>query len=397
MSKKVSLESLCVKQYKDSKTTQPHQLPIYATSSFAFDNVEDSIDIFEGKKTGHVYSRYGNPTIDTVGQKIADLETWGTGLEGYGYMTSSGMSAITTIMASVLKSGNTILTQRDLYGGTMELFLSFFNNMGINTIFEDLNDTDAIEHILQSNWSVKAIYFETPSNPTLKCIDIAAIAKVAKKYGVWTIVDNTFCTPVLQRPLSLGVDFVIHSTTKYLNGHGNSIAGAIVGYKKDIQKKIWTTLKLTGATCNPWDAWLVNNGLKTLPLRMERHSENAMALATFLKNHPKVKKVNYNGLTSDPYHKLASKQMKYYGGMLSFEIDAPKETVLKTINHLELCTIAPTLGDIDTLILHPATSSHLNVDKRTREEAGITDQLVRVSVGIENIEDIIADFERALK
>ncbi len=397
MSRKLKIDSLCVKEYKDNRTTQPHQLPIYATSSFVFEDLQEGIDIFTKKKEGHSYGRYGNPTMDTVGQKLADLEAYGTGLEAYGYLTSSGMSAISTIILSVLKSGDTILTQTDLYGGTTELFVKVIANSGIKTMMIDLTQIDAVEQTLRDNMgSIKMIYIETPANPTMRCIDIKAIAKLAQKYGVITVADNTFCTPYIQQPLSLGIDFVIHSTTKYLNGHGNSIAGVIIGHKAEFKMQVWQALKLLGTTCNPWDAWLINNGLKTLALRMDRHSANAMDIAQYLSKHAKVKLVNYNGLPSNRYHDVAKSQMRTFGGMLSFEIDGNLGQVITAIDKLQFCTNAPTLGDVDTLVLHPATSSHLNVNKEQRIAAGITDGLVRLSVGIENVEDIIADWDQAL-
>jgi methionine-gamma-lyase len=306
------------------------------------------------------------------------------------------MSAISTVILSLLKSGETLLTQGDLYGGTTELLLKVVANAGIKTVFTDLTDLDAIEQLCLNNRAVKMIYLETPANPTMKCIDILAVSRIAKKYGVLTCVDNTFCTPLLQQPLSFGIDFVIHSTTKFINGHGNSIAGVIVGHDIKYKKQIWTTLKLLGTTCSPWEAWLINNGLKTLSLRMAKHSENAMQVALYLKSHPKVTSVNYNGLEDHPYHETAKKQMKGFGGMLSFEINASLEEVLTILNKLKFCTLAPTLGDVDTLVLHPVTSSHLNVDKYQREANGITDGLVRLSVGIESAEDIIYDLEQAL-
>ena len=240
------------------------------------------------------------------------------------------------------------------------------------------------------------IYFETPANPTLRCIDIRQMARLGKKYGVFTCADNTFCTPLLQQPLALGIDYVIHSTTKYLNGHGNSIAGVIIGHDEQHRKKIWTTLKLLGTTCNAWDAWLINNGLKTLALRMQKHSENAMSVATFLAGHSRVRKVNYNGLKNHAYHETAASQMKAFGGMLSFEVDGDLAFTLGVMNRMQFCTLAPTLGDVDTLVLHPATSSHLNIDKAQREKSGITDGLIRISVGIEDSNDIIDDLDQAL-
>ncbi|MDF1699008.1 MAG: aminotransferase class I/II-fold pyridoxal phosphate-dependent enzyme [Saprospiraceae bacterium] len=396
MSKKISFQSTCVKEFQRNESTKPHQLPLYATSSFDFEKIEDGIDIFTGQKTGHVYSRYGNPTVDTVANKLAHLEAYGTDLNPYGWLTSSGMSAISTLVIGTLNQGDKILTQGNLYGGTTELFIKVLGSMGIQPIFINLKDKEAVSHKLEEDSAIKMIYLETPANPTLACIDIEWIADLAKSKGVLTAIDNTFCTPLIQQPLALGIDFVVHSTTKYINGHGNSIAGVIIGHLEEYKKGIWTTLKLAGTNCNPWDAWLINNGIKTLGLRMERHCSNAQTLAEYLEQHEKVSLVNYTGLKSHPDHELAKKQMKGHGGMLSFEIKAGKEAALAFMNKVQFCSLAPTLGDVDTLILHPATSSHLNVDKELREANGISDGLIRVSVGIEDINDIISDIEQAL-
>lgn len=395
-SRSIKLASLCVKEYKDNRTTKPHQLPIYATSSFEFDTIQEGIDIFTGNTQGHVYGRYGNPTIDTVAQKIADLESFGTGNKAWGLLTSSGMSAISTVIYGLLKQGDKILTQGNLYGGTTELFSKIVSNAGIECIFTDFTETDKLEAIIREDRKIKLIYLETPANPTMACVDIKLVAALAKKYGLLSCIDNTFCTPIIQQPLKYGIDVVIHSTTKYLNGHGNSIAGAIVGTEDGLFKKVKSTLKLIGSTCNPFDAWLVNNGMKTLALRMQKHSANALELASFLESHPKVNAVNYNGLISNKFHDIASKQMSMYGGMLSFELK-DQQSALKCIDHLKFCSLAPTLGDTDTLVLHPVTSSHLNVPKALRESNGIRDGLIRVSVGIEEAVDIIDDFSQALE
>jgi methionine-gamma-lyase len=392
----MTFETLCVSEGKHNNTTPPHQLPIYATSSFAFESVEDTVDVFTGQKSGHSYSRYGNPTIDTVADKIARLEAFGSDISPYGFLTSSGMSAISTLVMALVGQGDTILTQSNLYGGTTELFSKVLSRQGVNSIFAKLDDLSILEQHLSENKSIKLIYLETPANPTMQCLDLKAIADVAKRYNVLTAVDNTFCTPYLQRPLSLGIDFVVHSTTKYLNGHGNSISGAIVGHQDEYKKPIHTALKLIGSTCNSWDAWLINNGLKTLTLRMDRHSSNALALANFLSTHPKVEKTNYPGLTSSPTHHIAKKQMSQYGGMLSFDVGSEK-AALKVINALKIATNAPTLGDVDTLVLHPITSSHLNVDSAQRAANGLTPGLIRLSVGIENEGDLLGDLERALR
>jgi methionine-gamma-lyase len=393
----MTFDSICVQQQPDKKTTRPHQLPIYATSSFDFETIDQGINIFKGEETGHVYSRYANPTVDAVADKIAQLESFGLAEQAHGLMVSSGMAAISTLFMGLLKTGDKILTQGNLYGGTTELLLKVFQPMGIETIMTDLKNPQKVEDHLRKDKAIKLLYFETPANPTLACIDIAALTEIAQRHQVTTAVDNTFCTPYLQQPLQLGVDYIIHSTTKYLNGHGNSIAGAIVG--KDVEtmkKKIWQVMKLAGTNCSPFEAWLTNYGLKTLPLRMDRHCSNALALAQWLETQPAVAKVNYPGLTTNSEHATAKKQMKAYGGMLSFELKGGLQEGIQFMNKIKFCSLAPTLGDVDTLILHPASSSHLNVSKEIRQTNGITDGLIRLSVGIESITDLIQDLSQAM-
>lgn len=397
MQDKIGFGSLCVHEMHRKETTAPHVLPIYATSSFAFETVDQGIDIFLGKEKGHVYSRYANPTIDAVAEKIAKMETHGLDIEAKAIMFSSGMSAISTLAMSVLKTGDKILTQGNLYGGTTELFLKVFQPLGIETILTDLKNTNQVEEMIKRDTTIKMLYFETPANPTMACVDMEALADIASRHSRISVVDNTFCTPYLQQPFQFGVDYIVHSTTKFLNGHGNSIAGVLVGKDQEMMDgKIWQTMKLAGTNCNAWDAWLVHNGMKTLELRMDRHSQNAMRIAQYLEKHPKISRVNYNGLLSHPDHELASKQMRGFGGMLSFELRDGLQAGINFMNKIKFCTLAPTLGDVDTLILHPASMSHINIPKEVRLENGITDGLVRLSVGIENVEDIIADLDQAL-
>ncbi len=397
MSAKVGFGSICAKEWKSKQPIRPHQLPIYATSSFEFDSIEQGIDIFKGLEEGHKYSRYANPTVDAVAEKIARLETYNLDIEAEAIMVSSGMSAISTLVLGLLKSGDKILTQGNLYGGTTELFLKIFEPLGIECIMTDLKDLNQVESIIQSDKSIKLLYFETPANPTMACVDMKSLCEIAQKHGIKTAVDNTFMTPYLQQPFKFGLDFIIHSTTKFLNGHGNSIAGIIVGKDKALmQQKIWVAMKLAGTNCNPFDAWMLNNGMKTLALRMDKHSANAMAIATFLEQHPKVARVNYNGLSSHPDHELAKRQMTDFGGMLSFELKGGLEAGIHFMNNIKLCTLAPTLGDVDTLVLHPASSSHINVAKEIRERNGISDGLIRLSVGIEDEVDLIADLGQAI-
>lgn len=390
--------TLCVKDAKDNRTTKPHQLPIYATSSFELASVEEGMAVFKDPMSGHLYGRFSNPTIDAVADKIAQLEAHNTDVDApWGVMTSSGMSAITTVILAELVSGDKILTQGNLYGGTTELIKNRLPLYGIGCTLTNLTDLNQVREALKKDKTIKLIYFETPSNPSLDVIDIEEIAQVAKEYNVLTVVDNTFCTPVIQQPLSLGIDYVIHSSTKYLNGHGNSITGVVIGYGKERKKKVWSTMKLIGTNCNPFDAWLVNNGMKTLVLRMKQHSNNATALSEYLQSHPKVASVNYLGLESHPYHNIAKKQMALSGGMMSFEVAGGLSAGIAFMNALNIGSLAPTMGDVDTLIMHPASMSHLNVEPTLRLENGISDSMIRVSVGIEDIEDLCEDFDHALQ
>lgn len=390
-------DSLTVKERPDNRTTRPHILPIYASSSFAFEDIDQGIEIFKNIESGHVYSRYANPTVDTVAQKIADLEAHGLDMEAHAVMTSSGMSAISTLLLGVLKAGDKVLSQANLYGGTTDLLKSIFGQFGIETVFTNLKDIAGVERHFQQDSSIKMLYCETPANPTLACVDIQALSDIAHRNGALCAIDNTFQTPYLQQPFAFGVDFIIHSTTKYLNGHGNSIAGIIIGRDKEMmRKKVWHAMKLVGTNCSPFEAWLTYNGLKTLSLRMDRHCSNAQALAEFLEQHPAVSRVNYPGLPSHPDHALAQRQMRGNGGMLSFELKGGLEAGIACMNRIRFCTLAPTLGDTDTLILHPASMSHLSVPKAVRLENGITDGLVRVSVGIEHVDDIREDLKQAI-
>ncbi len=393
----IKFGSFCANEFKNNQTVRPHQLPIYATSSFEFETIEEGIDIFKGNKKGLVYGRYGNPTMETVARKIAAMETFDLDMTAKGIMTSSGMSAISTLFLSLLKSGDNVLTQGNLYGGTTELLKKVLAPCGIAPMFTDLQDLNQVEQLLRDNPAIRLLYFETPANPTMACVDIEQLCALAAKYNCLTAIDNTFCTPYLQQPFKYGADFIIHSTTKFLNGQGNSIAGVIIGRDLELmEKKVWVAMKLMGTNCNPFDAWLVNNGLKTLAIRMDRHSENAQQIAEYLEGHEKVARVNYNGLPSHPDHLIAKKQMRQFGGMLSFELADGLEAGLRFMNAIKLCTLAPTLGDVDTLVLHPASSSHINVDRDLRLKNGITDGLIRLSVGIEDVEDLIGDIDRAI-
>lgn len=397
MKKDLQFGSLCVHDFTKKLHNPPHQLPIYASSSFAFENLEQGIDIFSGKKAGHLYSRYGNPTVETVADKIANLETFGLEMEAKCFLFSSGMAAISSLLIASVKSGDQILTQNNLYGGTTYFFQQILEPLGVETIFANFSNLENVEALLKENKNIKMIYLESPANPTLACIDLERIAQLAQQFGAKTAIDNTFSTPYLQQPFQFGIDFVIHSTTKFLNGHGNSISGAVIGKDVDfMMEKVWKVLKLVGTNSNAFDAWMLNNGLKTLELRMDRHCQNADALAHFLQKNNKVTHVNYPSLKTHPDFDLAKKQMRGSGGMLSFELQGGFDAAVKFVERLQFCTIAPTLGDVDTLIVHPASMSHLDIPKAEREAVGITDGLIRVSVGIENVEDILRDMEQGI-
>lgn len=388
-------ESFLAQEPKYISKNPPHIMPLTATSSFVFETTEEGRDIFSQKEDGYVYSRYGNPTVDAVGKKIADMEMYGLEEEGFGLMTSSGMSAISSIFIALLEAGDTVLTQKNLYGGTAEFIAKYLEKLGIKVIWADLFDIDIVQNIFETN-KVDLLFCETPANPTLSCLDLDAITEIAQANNCVTVVDNSFCTPYIQQPLLLGANFVIHSTTKFLNGHGNSIGGVIVGRDKLHEEIVLDAIKLSGTNCSPFEAWLINNGMKTLALRMDRHSQNAMTLASFLEMHPQISHVNYPFLKSHESHELAKKQMMKGGGMISFELVGGFDKALQFTNNLNLCTLAPTFGDTDSLIIHPASSSHRNIDPKIRTSQGITDGLIRMSVGIEHIDDIIADIQQAI-
>ena len=396
-SKSLHFASLCVKDRYVEPKVKPHALPIMATSSFEFDSAVESIDAFQDPLASHVYSRYGNPTVEATADKLALLEGHGLEESPSAILCSTGMAAISTLFASILQQGDTVLTQGSIYGGTTELINKVFDRFGIIGKFQDLRNETLLRQSLDENKSIKLIYVETPSNPSLQCVDLNMISTIAKEYGIKTAIDNTFSTPYLQRPFEFGIDYIVHSTTKYLNGHGNSLSGAILcKTESEMKERFWPTMKLLGTSCSAFDAWMLNTGMRTLAIRMERHCDNAESLAEYLLHHEKILQVNYPGLINHESHSIAKKQMKRYGGMLSFELKGGLEAGKVLMSSLRMFSIAPTLGDVDTLVLHPASSSHLKVDRQVRLANGITDGLVRCSVGIEDQKDILGDFEQAL-
>jgi methionine-gamma-lyase len=376
-----------------------HQVPIYASSTYVYDTAEQGMRRFSGQEEGFIYSRWGNPTVAEAEAKIAALETFGlqNGIEAKAILHASGMAAISTLMLSVLKPGDRILTHYSLYGGTDELVQKILPPFQINADIVDLRDLDKTESFLKSEKNIRLLYIETPANPTIQCVDIEALCGLAKKYGLLVACDNTFASPYLQQPFLHGVDFIVHSTTKFLNGHGTAIGGVLLGKNIELMKTHVTKVhRLLGGNANPFDAFLLIQGIKTLELRMERHCSNAMLVAEFLEKHAAVSKVNYNGLASHTDYAVSKKQMRHPGGMLSFELKNGLQAGISFMNKLQMCVRTVSLGTCDTLLSHPASMSHAGIPKEQREKHGISDGLIRMNVGIENIEDIVNDLAQAL-
>ncbi len=378
-----------------------HLTPIYASSTYVFDTAEQGMRRFSGDENGYIYSRWGNPSLKEAEDKIAAMESFGlvengNPLQLKARLHASGMAAISTLMLGNLKSGDKILSHYSLYGGTQELMNRVLPELGIEAIIVDLRDLNKAEEAFKNAPKIKMLYLETPANPTIQCVDIDALTKWGKQHNLLIAVDNTFATPYLQQPFKYGVDYVVHSTTKFLNGHGTAIGGALVG--KDIEKmntRMEKVHRLLGGNSNSFDAFLLTQGMKTLEVRMERHCTNAMKVAEFLEKNAAISKVNYLGLKSHPDYATAQKQMKHPGPMLSFEMKGGLEAGKKFIDQLQMCVRAVSLGSCDTLLSHPASMTHYGVPKEDREKYGITDGLIRMSVGIENAEDILEDLEQA--
>ena len=366
--------------------------PIYQSSTFEFETVEQGGARFAGQEGGYIYTRLGNPTVAAVEAKVASLEGGEAAVA-----TGSGMGAISSALWSALKAGDEIVASDTLYGCTYALMNHGLPNFGVQVHFVDFSDPEAIRAALNEHTAV--VYMETPCNPTLKVVDIEAIASIAHAHNaaIKVIVDNTFATPYLQQPLRLGADVVVHSATKYLNGHGDVIAGIVVGSSEFITRCRMLGVKdMTGSVMSPFDAFLMARGMKTLDIRMERHCANAMQVARFLEDHPAVEKVYYPGLESFAGYETAKKQMKLPGGMMSIELKADKAATAAALNKLQLCVIAVSLGDAETLVEHPATMTHSTYTAEELKASGISEGLVRISVGLEDPEDIIADLKSVL-
>ena len=380
-----------------------HTTPIYATSTFTFDSTNEGMERFKGTDKTRIYSRWGNPTFLAAEKTIEALEAHGLKnekgepLELKALLHSSGQAAMSTLFFSNLSAGDTLLSHYSLYGGTQELMQKILAEAGIKTLLIDVRDLKLLEKTIGENPEIKLIHLETPANPTIQCVDIEAICSIAHQHNIKVSVDNTVATPYLQQPFALGADFVFHSATKFLNGHGSAISGVLLG--KDLafmQSKVWKWHVLLGGNSNAFDSYLLIQGMKTLEIRMDRHCSNTEKVAAYLSKHPAIEKVNYTGLSSHPDHAIAKKQMKKHAPLISFELKGGLEAGKIFIDALEVCTRAVSLGTVDTLVSHPATMTHYGIPREERIKYGITDGLIRMSVGIENYEDLEADLEQAL-
>lgn len=390
-----------------SNPLNAHVTPIYQTSTFNFPDVETGAARFKGEEPGYIYTRLNNPNLEQLAFKLAVLE----GLDLLrsqpnqspeetvaGLVFASGMAAVTAAILARVKSGQTVIAQKHVYSATHNFLQDLAPQYGIQVIWLAEGTHAEWEAAFQAYPQASLAYTETPANPTLSLVDLAGVAEIAHRANAWLMVDNTFATPYCQRPLSLGADIVVHSTTKYLSGHGLVVGGAVISSQVDYVKgPLYQMFKILGGCPSPFDAWLTNIGLKTFEVRMQRHCENALEIAHYLENHAKVGQVYYPYLASHPDHELARRQMLSGGGMIAFELKGGLRAGAALMDHVRVSTLAVSLGNVDSLISHPASMTHSNVSPETRLSMGISDGLVRYSIGIENCADLIADLEQALK
>ncbi len=363
--------------------------PIYQTSTFSFKNAKHGADLFAGREKGFIYTRIGNPTIGALENKLAELEN-GCG----GIALSSGMAAVTTVYMAFLGQGEHIVCTSAVYGPSRAVLESHFAKFGVESTFVDSSNLKEIEDVIKPN--TKLLYLETPANPTIALTDIKKASEIAHKHGVLVVVDNTFCSPYLQRPLDLGADVALHSLTKFINGHADIVGGALVAKDPEVYAKLRKTMVYMGGNMDPHQAYMVIRGVKTLSIRVDRAQESAMKVAEYLEKHPKVAWVKYPGLKSFPQYDLAQEQMDGPGAMISFELKGGYDAGVTLMDNVHLALLAVSLGGVETLIQHPASMTHAGLPREARIQADITDGLVRFAVGIENVEDIIADLDHAL-
>lgn len=363
--------------------------PLVLATTFQMGSTENGAALFSGEKEGYVYTRWANPTVSVLERRVAALE----GAEAC-VATASGMAAITTTFLANLKAGDHVVASRAIYPSTYAVLSQDFSQFGIETTFVDATDIENVAEAMRPN--TRVVYVETPGNPILAVCDLSEIARIARVAGAVSICDNTFATPINQQPIELGIDLVLHAGTKYMCGHGDAVGGLIVGSRESIERTRTHTLRYFGGILSPFNAYLITRGIVTLPLRMKQHNANAMAVARFLEGHAAVASVSYPGLESHPQHLIAKKQMRGFGGMVSFELKGGLEAGARMMDRVRLCALATSLGDARSLISHPATTSHVVVSREARLAQGVTDGLVRLSVGIEDVNDIIGDLTQAL-
>jgi len=379
-----SLETQAIRAGHDRTHEGEHSMPIFATSSYVFKSAEEASLKFTGQVPGNIYSRFTNPTVDTFQKRLALMEKGERCLA-----FASGMAAIMAVGMGLLKAGDHVVSSRSVFGNTILMFQNYFGKFGVETDFVKLTDLTAWEAAIKPN--TRFLFLETPSNPMIEIADIKALADIAHKHGCLLVVDNVFCTPVLQKPLELGADIIVHSATKYIDGQGRCVGGAVIASDEIIEKNIYPYLRTGGATMSAFNAWVFLSGLETLAVRMKAHCDNAFELAKWLENQDSVAKVHYPGLESHAQHELAKQQQSHFGGVVSFELKGGKEQAWKLIDSTKMLSITANLGDVKTTITHPATTTHGRLSAEVRAEAGITDSLVRISVGLENVQDIKQD------
>jgi O-succinylhomoserine sulfhydrylase len=389
MNDSYGLETLAVRAGTDRTHFGEHSDALFLTSSFVFDSAAQAAERFANREPGNIYSRFTNPTVSAFEQRLAALE----GAEVC-IATSSGMSAILSCAMGLLKAGDHIVCSAQVFGATVQLFGSILKRFGVESTFVPGSNPAAWENAVQPG--TRLLFVETPSNPTMEIFDIAALAQVAKKAGALLAVDNVFCTPVAQRPLDLGADIVIHSATKYLDGQGRVLGGAVLGRRATIYEGVFGFLRTAGPTMSAFNAWVILKGLETLRIRVEAQSAAALGLARWLENQPGIERVYYPGLPSHPQHALARRQQKGFGGIVSFDVRGGKESAWRVMDQTRLISITANLGDTRTTITHPASTTHGRISQEARNAAGIGDGLLRVAVGLESIEDIKADLARGL-
>lgn len=389
-SKNLQFDSKCVHAGIGDYEFGPVVPPIYQTSTFRFKDSAHGAALFKGEVDGYIYTRMKNPTIEALENAMAELEG---GHKALG--CASGMSAVSTTLIALLKSGDHIVCSKSVYGPTNTFINTILSKFGVEATFVDSEFAEEVEKAMKPN--TKVVYVETPGNPTMSITDLEAVSKIAHKRGALVVVDNTFMSPALQQPFAFGVDIVLHSMTKFLNGHADVVGGVVVVKDEEMYLKMRKVLNQHGGVIDPFNSFLVHRGLKTLSIRMQRHCENTLPIAEYLEKHPKVKWVRFPGLKSHPQYEVGLKQHKGHGGMISFELNGGYKAGEILMNSVRFCQLAVSLGGVETLIQHPASMTHLTMGEEARKAAGITEGLIRLSVGIENVKDILADLEQAME